>query len=295
MTICLKALTHVGKVRANNEDTFLVCPDLESSDWSPTTGTGYLPLGKSGALVIVADGMGGAKAGEVASSLAVESIRRFVSENALPLEGTDEEKCAYLASSVSQAASVLMDRVESDPETIGMGTTVVLLWLIGDKAHIVWCGDSRGYVFHPDRGLKPLTKDHSYVQDLVDQGKIRPEEAFGHPDGNLITKGLGDIDADASADCFTYDVTEGDVFLLCSDGLCGYCRDTLIEDILYARLVDMDSCRDELLEAALQAGGEDNITIALLATLPDKASKPHIRLATRLKRAFRKCHRAHSG
>ena len=288
MKICLKALTHVGKVRANNEDTFLVCPDLETSDWTPTSG--YIPLGKSGSLVIVADGMGGAKAGEVASSLAVDTIRRFVAEHPLPLDGTDAEKCDYLASSVSQAASVLMERVESDPETIGMGTTVVLLWLVGGKAHFAWCGDSRGYVFHPDRGLRPLTKDHSYVQELVDQGKIRPEEAFGHPEGNLITKGLGDIDADATADCLTVDVTEGDVFLLCSDGLCGYCRDARIEDILYARLGDMDSCRDALLEAALQAGGEDNITIALLATLPDKVSKPHVRLGMRLKRAFRKGH-----
>lgn len=288
MKICLKALTHVGKVRANNEDTFLVCPDLETFDWTPTSG--YIPLGKSGSLVIVADGMGGAKAGEVASSLAVDTIRRFVAEHPLPLDGTDAEKCDYLASSVSQAASVLMERVESDPETIGMGTTVVLLWLVGGKAHFAWCGDSRGYVFHPDRGLRPLTKDHSYVQELVDQGKIRPEEAFGHPEGNLITKGLGDIDADATADCLTVDVTEGDVFLLCSDGLCGYCRDALIEDILYARLGDMDSCRDALLEAALQAGGEDNITIALLATLPDKVSKPYVRLGMRLKRAFRKGH-----
>jgi len=286
MKICVKALTDVGMVRTNNEDTFLVCPDLEKPDWSPTSG--YIPLGKSGSLVIVADGMGGAKAGEVASSLAVDSIRRFVLENDLPLDGTDAEKCAFLETSISQAASVLMERVESDPETIGMGTTIVLLWLIDGKAHITWCGDSRCYVFHPDRGLQPLTKDHSYVQELVDQGKIRPEEAFGHPDGNLITKGLGDIDADATPSSLTYGVTDGDVFLLCSDGLCGYCRDVQVEDILYARLDDMGACRDELLEAALHVGGEDNITIALLATLPDDASKPRVRFCTRLKRAFRR-------
>jgi protein phosphatase len=282
MKICLKALTHVGKVRANNEDTFSVCADLAAADWAPTDG--YIPLGPSGSLVIVADGMGGAKAGEVASTLAVECIRRHFEDHPLPLDGTGEEKCAFLKAAISEAASRLMERVESDPETIGMGTTVVLLWLIGGKAHIAWCGDSRGYVFHPERGLRALTKDHSYVQELVDQGKITPEEAFDHPDSNLITKGLGDIDADASADSLIYDVTEGDVFLLCSDGLCGYCRDALVEDILYARLCDLDACRDQLLEAALQAGGHDNITIALLATLPDKADKPHIRLATRIRR-----------
>jgi protein phosphatase len=286
MKIDLTALTDVGKVRDNNEDAFSVCPDLDSSDWSATNG--YIPLGKSGALAVVADGMGGAKAGEVASALAIDSIRRFFSEHALPLEGADEERCGFLVSSVSEAERVLMERVESDPETIGMGTTAVLLWLVDGKAHIAWCGDSRCYVFHPDMGLRPLTKDHSYVQELVDKGEIRPEEAFGHPDGNLITRGLGDIDADASAESLTYEVADGDIFLLCSDGLCGYCRDSLIENILYERIGDMDSCQEHLLAAALQVGGEDNITIALLATLPDGASKPCVRLGTRLRRAFRR-------
>ena len=286
MKICLTALTHVGKVRDNNEDAFSVCPDLGGANWSSTNG--YIPLGKAGALAVVADGMGGAKAGEVASALAIDSIRRFLSEHELPLEGSEDERCGFLVSSVSEAEKVLMARVESDPETIGMGTTAVLLWLVGGKAHIAWCGDSRCYVFHPDKGLRPLTKDHSYVQELVDRGEIRPEEAFGHPDGNLITRGLGDIDADASAESLTCEVADGDIFLLCSDGLCGYCRDSLIEDILFDRLQDMEACRDALLDAALQAGGEDNITVALLATLPDGASKPHVGLGTRLRRSFRR-------
>ena len=284
MKINLTALTDVGKVRENNEDAFSVCPDLGSANWSATDG--YIPLGKAGALAVVADGMGGAKAGEVASALTMELIRRTFSECPLPLEGTDEEKRAFLVASVEGAEKALMTRVESDPETIGMGTTVVLLWLVDGKAHVAWCGDSRCYVFHPDKGLRALTKDHSYVQELVDKGEIRPEDAFDHPDGNLITRGLGDIDADASADSLTYEVADGDIFLLCSDGLCGYCRNTLIESILYDRIDDMESCRKQLLAAALRAGGEDNITIALLATLPDGASKPHVRLATRLRRAF---------
>lgn len=282
MKICLTALTDVGKVRANNEDTFTVCPDLGDTKWSSTDG--YIPLGKAGALAVVADGMGGARAGEVASALATESIRRYFTEQPLPLEGTDEERCRFLVTSIFEAGKVLMSRVESDPETIGMGTTVVLLWLVDGKAHIAWCGDSRCYVFHPDKGLQPLTKDHSYVQELVDKGTIREEEAFGHPDSNLITRGLGDIDAEASADSLTYSVTEGDIFLLCSDGLCGYCRDAQIEDILYDGLKDMDACCDKLLDAAMQAGGEDNITIALVATLPEGMSAHHVSLGTRLMR-----------
>jgi protein phosphatase len=282
MKICLTALTDVGKVRANNEDTFTVCPDLGDAKWSSTDG--YIPLGKAGALAVVADGMGGARAGEVASTLATESIRRYFTEQPLPLEGTDEERCRFLVTSIFEAGKVLMSRVESDPETIGMGTTVVLLWLVDGKAHIAWCGDSRCYVFHPDKGLQPLTKDHSYVQELVDKGTIREEEAFGHPDSNLITRGLGDIDAEASADSLTYSVTEGDIFLLCSDGLCGYCRDAQIEDILYDGLKDMDACCDKLLDAAMQAGGEDNITIALVATLPEGMSAHHVSLGTRLMR-----------
>jgi protein phosphatase len=282
MKICLTALTDVGKVRANNEDTFTVCPDLGDAKWSSTDG--YIPLGKAGALAVVADGMGGARAGEVASTLATESIRRYFTEQPLPLEGTDEERCRFLVTSIFEAGKVLMSRVESDPETIGMGTTVVLLWLVDGKAHIAWCGDSRCYVFHPDKGLQPLTKDHSYVQELVDKGTIREEEAFGHPDSNLITRGLGDIDAEASADSLTYSVTEGDIFLLCSDGLCGYCRDAQIEDILYDGLKDMDACCDKLLDAAMHAGGEDNITIALVATLPEGMSAHHVSLGTRLMR-----------
>ena len=285
MKTYLTAITNPGIVRDNNEDAVAICPDLYARTWSEINN--YIPLGLSGALAIVADGMGGANAGEVASSLAIERIKHCFLGKTLPSEASDDEKCNFLKSAIAEAGADILTRVENDPETIGMGTTIVVLWLEGNKAHIAWCGDSRCYVFKTDKGLLPLTKDHSYVQEMVDKGEISYEEMISHPDSNLITRGLGDIDTDSTADTKTIPVVEGDIFLLCSDGLCGYCQDVVIEDIMYRHLNDIPACRQALLDAALQTGGQDNISIALVATLPSTAKKRRISLITRLKRMFR--------
>ena len=284
MKVYLTAKTDVGKQRPNNEDGFSVCPDLDAFQWSVTKE--YIPLGKKGAIAIVADGMGGPQAGEVASSLALNALRSCFSGEDVPYDGTDESKLDFLRSAFRKAHEAILDRVTNDPATIGMGTTLVVLWLEAGKAHIAWSGDSRCYVFHPDRSLRLLTKDHSYVQELVDKGEIQADDVFEHPDSNLITKGLGDIDTDFNPDVMTYPVLDGDIFLLCSDGLCGYCRDCAIDRVLFSHVQNMDECRDALVDLALKTGGEDNITVALLATLPDKARAPHISLGTRLRRAF---------
>ena len=282
MKIFLTSLTHPGKVRDNNEDAVVVCPDLTTPSWDDTSE--YIPLGAFGSVAVVADGMGGAKAGEVASSLAIERIKSCFTEKPIPLKASDADKCAFLSSAINLANGDILARVERDPETIGMGTTVVLLWLVDGKAHIAWCGDSRCYVFNPNKGLYPLSKDHSYVQELVDKGEISPEQMIDHPDSNLITRGLGDIDTDSTADTMTVPVAEGDIFLLCSDGLCGYCQDAAIEDIMYRHLNDIPACKKALFDAAIQTGGHDNITIALVATLPSSAKKRTIGMMTRLKR-----------
>lgn len=286
MKLFLTSLTHPGKVRENNEDAIAVCPDLVSQSWTGTKE--YIPLGDLGALTIVADGMGGANAGEVASSMAIDYIRQSFVIESLPLYASDDEKCEFLKSAIKDAGAAILAHVENAPETIGMGTTVVVLWLIGDKAHIAWCGDSRCYVFNPDKGLRPLTKDHSYVQELVDKGELRPDQMIEHPDSNLITRGLGDIDTDSTPDTLTVFVSEGDIFILCSDGLCGYCQDAAIERIVYKNLNDITNCERELFELALQAGGYDNISIAILATLPDSAKKRKVGFKTRIRRLTKK-------
>lgn len=281
MKISIMSLTHTGNVRENNEDAVIVCADLAANTWSRTEG--YIPLSDTGALAVVADGMGGAKAGEIASELAVGRIRQHFTDNMLPLEASDDEKHVFLQSAITKAGEDIIARVENDPDTIGMGTTIVVLWIEGSKAHIAWCGDSRCYVFHPSKGLRSLTKDHSYVQELVDKGEIQPNQMFGHPDSNLITRGLGDIDTDSTADTLTVSFSEGDIFLLCSDGLCGYCHDTAIENIIKKHKNNIQVCGHKLLEAALSAGGYDNISIAILATLPDSGEKQLPRLMNRLK------------
>lgn len=267
MKIKMTALTDVGRERTNNEDSFLVCPDLGGKKWEGTVG--YIPLADAGAVAIVADGMGGPVAGEVASTLAIETVQKCFMENPIPELLSDEAAESVLKAFVNKANEALHSRIDSDPETIGMGTTIVILWLLGSSAHIAWCGDSRCYVFHPKRGLRLLTKDHSYVQEMVDRGEITQDEAFNHPDSNIITRGLGDVDDSSEVETLTYHVEEGDVFLLCSDGLCGYCRDESIEKVLSSSWKDLEKCQVSLLQLALQAGGYDNITISLLATTPD--------------------------
>lgn len=267
MKIKMTALTDVGRERTNNEDSFLVCPDLGKQEWKETAG--YIPLAEAGALAVVADGMGGPVAGEVASALAIDTVQKYFMEGHLGERLPDDRIDSILTSSVNKANEALHSRINSDPETIGMGTTIVILWLLGSSAHIAWCGDSRCYVFHPKRGLRLLTKDHSYVQQMVDRGEITQDEAFNHPDSNIITRGLGDVDVSSEVETLMYHVEEGDVFLLCSDGLCGYCRDESIEKVLSSSWKDLEKCQVSLLQLALQAGGYDNITISLLATTPD--------------------------
>ena len=161
-----------------------------------------------------------------------------------------------------------------DPDTVGMGTTIVICWIVGKKAHIAWCGDSRCYLFNPQKGLKSLTKDHSYVQELVDQGEISEQEAFNHPDSNIITRGLGDINSQSTPDIISHPLEANDVLLLCSDGLSGYCKDNDIEHILQDNYLDIDCCNDQLLQLALQAGGHDNICLVLASLIDDNQDAP---------------------
>lgn len=265
MNVYLTAASDVGKERASNEDSFCVCPDLEKGVW--TNSQGYEPLGRLGALSMVADGMGGLNAGDVASALSVESVMdRFSAGRIDRFLRSGESVQSWMTDTIKEANAAILDHARNNPESIGMGTTVLLLWLVGDLVHIAWCGDCRCYLYRKGVGLRRLTKDHSYVQGLVDDGKIGADDAFNHPDNNLITRGLGDIDVSSEPDYISLRAEDGDVFLSCSDGLCGYCKDGEIEQIVTRNIQDMNCCRDELVRAALTAGGCDNVTVALLST-----------------------------
>ena len=145
-----------------------------------------------------------------------------------------------------------------------MGTTIVMAWVLGRVVHVAWCGDSRAYLFNKNSGLSRLSRDHSYVQQLVDSGKLDPELAFDHPNSNIITRSLGDGPSVAQPEYVSKGLSTGDFIILCSDGLCGLVRDEEILDILMLDHESFWQCRDALFNAALEAGGYDNITIAML-------------------------------
>ena len=262
MKIALIAKTDTGKKRDKNEDAFIICPDLRHPDWSKTEV--QMDLGVYGALLAVADGMGGANAGEVASGLAVETLKKCFSDPEIADAVITEEKASdFLQKSVKAADEVIKRRIQEKPETMGMGTTIVVCWILKDKVHIAWCGDSRCYVFNPKSGLRALTKDHSYVQELVDKGELTEEEAFSHPDSNIITRGLGDFDGEIVPEIISCPTRIGDVFMLCSDGLCGYCRNKEIEKTMRSHSTSVSDCCSALMKMALDAGGYDNICIAM--------------------------------
>ena len=268
MKINISATTDVGRNRDNNEDAFAFCPDLTEPDWKQKSTGGYLTLGTQGSLLIVADGMGGANAGEVASAVAIKSISQTFSPQALKDVDNDEKTRNLLSLAIKDADKAINLHMIDHPETAGMGTTIVVCWIKGDKAYTAWCGDSRCYIYN-DKGLQPLTKDHSYVQELVDRGEITEEEAFTHPDNNVITRGLGEFDTAGAADITVTDVKAGDMFLLCSDGLCGYCTNEMISKVMGDSKADIDVCAASLQQLALDVPGDDNICIVLASLLAD--------------------------
>ncbi len=271
----LTAATHVGCVRTNNEDNFITNEDLSQSDWFvPQDASQLIPLGKDGAILVVADGMGGLNAGEVASAIAVDTIKRYFMDTDLSSISKSQKSIEkFMCKVVVDADKEIKRHVKENPETKGMGTTIVIAWVIGDVAHIVWCGDSRAYVFNAEEGLMRLTKDHSYVQELVDAGKLDEEFAIDHPDSNIITRCLGDFQGRANPDYTAYRLKSGDTILLCSDGLCGVCRDEEILQVMDGAKEDIEQCRKQLILCALKAGGYDNVTVALLETTTVEADE----------------------
>ncbi|WP_328989664.1 protein phosphatase 2C domain-containing protein [Kribbella sp. NBC_01245] len=231
MTLSLDyaALSDVGRVRRNNEDSAYAGPNL----------------------LLLADGMGGAAAGEVASSAAVQVIRRLDKPG---ISGQDMIEA--LAGAVHRANERLSELVEEDPEREGMGSTVTALMFDGQHLGMAHLGDSRAYRMRDGR-LYQLSHDHTFVQSLVDEGRISREEAFTHPHRNLILRVL-DGRPDSDPDLEVLDVQAGDRLLLCSDGLPDYVTD----DIIATSMAEgtPDSVVVDLITRALEAGSNDNVT-----------------------------------
>ena len=272
----MTAATNVGLVRSNNEDNFIVNPDLTGPDWYvPSRTDDVIQLGKNGCVLIVADGMGGMNAGEVASELAVTGIRRSFEaiEDYSKVVDCSNHVEAFLKKAIVDADSAIKQKVKEDPSTSGMGTTVVIAWLVDNLVHVAWCGDSRAYLFNRQSGLSRLSKDHSYVQELVDAGKLDADLAFDHPNSNIITRSLGDSSVKAQPDYVCRRLSAGDFVILCSDGLCGLVRDEEMLDLLMEEHDSIEDYKQMLFNAAFEAGGYDNITIGIIECISVKESE----------------------
>ncbi len=265
ITFRLTGGTNVGLIRTNNEDNFIVNADLSQNDWFiPSDTSKALSLGDLGAIFVVADGMGGMNAGEVASAIAIDSVKAsFSTAKFSKICSSDNNIRNFLQKTIEKADSNIKAKVQEDESTSGMGTTIVIGWALKDRIHISWCGDSRAYLFNPASGITRLSKDHSYVQQLVDEGKLDAELAFDHPNSNIITRSLGDTSAKVCPDYVSRKLSAGDMIMLCSDGLCGLCRDEEILEVLNLQTEGIEQCKNNLISAALQAGGHDNVTVIL--------------------------------
>jgi protein phosphatase len=224
------SLTDTGRRRRHNEDAFVVEPPLFA----------------------VADGMGGAQAGELASSLAAEALRDDTSQ----AEGEGERRVDEL---IQAANRRVYERQSEDAAASGMGTTMTVALVEDGRVAIGHVGDSRAYLIR-DRRLEQLTEDHSLVAELVRSGKLSPEEAEGHPQRSVITRALG-TDPDVDVDTFSVETKPGDLFLLCSDGLTAMVDDETILAEVEKHRDDLGAAAKALVRAANKGGGEDNITV----------------------------------
>ena len=234
------SITDTGRVRNSNQD----CVFCEEN-----------AVGNFPNLFLVADGMGGHKAGDTASRMCIDEVVKQIQNTDLTTPVGVLEQAAKAASEAIYRAS------RSRAELEGMGTTLVCATIMGSTAYIGNIGDSRLYQF---RGtLKQITVDHSLVEEMVKSGEIKKDEMRTHPNKNIITRALG-TDVAVRPDCFEIEVQEGDVLLLCSDGLTNMLEDKEIENILHEHISDMKEAGELLVERANKAGGKDNISVVLV-------------------------------
>ncbi|MFZ7087146.1 PP2C family protein-serine/threonine phosphatase [Curtobacterium sp. RRHDQ10] len=229
------AVSHVGRIRANNQDS-----------------------GYSGAhLFVVADGMGGHAGGDVASAIAVRRIREV--DRDFP---TAQDAEFALQTALMAANQLITETVFEHQELTGMGTTVSAMIRVGDELAIAHIGDSRIYRFR-DGVLTQVTADHTFVQRLVDSGRITPEEAAVHPRRSVLMRVLGDVDAAPEVDTTVADIRAGDRWLICSDGLSSYLAE---ERIRHALATDMDANQvtQRLVKETLDHGAPDNVTVVVM-------------------------------
>jgi serine/threonine protein phosphatase PrpC len=236
--------SHVGKVRQVNED----------QAWS-----GLLNSGLTAA--IVADGMGGHRAGDVASSLAVNSLVQSL--KAWEETSPAEERVSKLRDMIRTANAVVYETASLNEQYHNMGTTVVMVLMDGSTGLIGHIGDSRAYRLRQGL-LEQLTEDHTLVNELTKSGQLSPEEAARHPRRNVLTRALG-TDHEVEVDVQIIDWQSGDLLLLCSDGLSGLVEPSLLQATLEEAGAMLEQQAQKLVDLALAAGGDDNVTVVLVS------------------------------
>jgi serine/threonine protein phosphatase PrpC len=248
MRLDVQGLTHVGMKRNHNEDNFLMLPDER--------------------LFVVADGMGGHSSGEIASKIAVDELAEFFKMTGKDQDATwpykmdktrnyDENR---LATGIKLANVRIYERASSEQKFRGMGTTIVSIHFNGTYAYVAHVGDSRVYFFRGGM-LKQITEDHSLLNDYLKAKKLTPEEIEAFPHKNVIVRALGMKDT-VQVDISRLEPQDGDVFLLCSDGLSGMVTDAAIADVL-TKQRDLTAACSQLIDLANANGGNDNVTCVL--------------------------------
>lgn len=233
------AMTDIGRTRVVNQDYVFSC--LE-------------PVGNLPNLFIVADGMGGHQAGDFASSY---SVKKFLESVSLSLQKHPHK---IFQDAIRYANKELIEKSRSNPDLRGMGTTMVVLSIVGDKAYVANVGDSRLYLLEDE--LTQITIDHSLVQEMIRIGELTKENARNHPDKNIITRAVG-AGKDINVDFFEFPITKDSVLLMCSDGLSNMVDDGQIAALLKSSRMP-EKVGKKLIEAANRNGGKDNIAVIVI-------------------------------
>ena len=248
-------LTDIGRYRAENQDAF-----------------GIEVIRDGIYLALVCDGMGGAAGGRIASRLASDTFIAFVKDRmeeilSRPFVMNFKNEAILelvMKQGASAANTAVYNRAKEDPSLMGMGTTLVAALVVEREVFICNVGDSRLYLLNA-KEIRQITKDHSYVQMMIDNGMLDPEKAADHPDKNVITRAIG-TRALVAGETFRATLTDGDSILLCSDGLTGFVSVDDIHSIMNDNRNDVTLAVKRLVDAANDGGGRDNITALILAT-----------------------------
>jgi len=231
--------TDLGQIRKENQDYVFV---------SET------PVGNLSNLFVVADGMGGHKAGDFASRFTVESLIESITNDA------EHNPIKIIRSAMKTANILLREKAKEDAARLGMGTTLVVATIVGHYLYVANLGDSRLYVVSEE--IQQVTRDHSLVEEMIRIGEINREEAHNHPDKNVITRAIG-VSSEVDIDFFDLKLQEHDIILLCSDGLSNMVKDEEISKIVKTGS-DLSEIAARLIERANENGGKDNIAVVLI-------------------------------